>query len=652
MALFPMFFRGTFALFFMALAGLLAVSSLAACGSESEPKPVTSAPDASNPSRSAAVEGTQPGQRPAATVAALSQATSTGPVVVAPVLTSIHAATPTPIVIRPSPTRVSPSEPTAEPANAQGQSESDSPGSPATGLVYTDIRPTSTWGDIYASFSEEEQSCIRDNLGDERLESIKPRLFGLEGLEQESPALLDCVSDETAREIFLADMAAQMGGLTAAQEGCLRTLLGNFSPSELAATSTGEPTPEDAMMMLSFGLGMVACLPELAAQPPGAVPGDSGGSGPAQLGQDQSLLWAFTTDGWVVTAPAVVDGVVYVGSDDHSLYALTADAGELVWSHATYDVIRSTPTVVDGKVFLGSNDNHLYALDGATGQELWKYNTGDWVQYSPAVSKGRVFFAAPSEGDRKVHAVDAATGEVVWVAEHPFPIGATHTPAAIGSRVYAPGAEYGQFFALNADTGHVAWQAEVGGYVESAPTVLEGVVYLTVVNRAYAINESTGELIWEVNTEEFPARDFPALVVDGVYFLAPSSKVYALDAATGKQLWRYESAMLSTAPVVAGGVLYGATGDDGGIFALNAATGQEIWRESTGGQVIQSLTVTGGLLYGESDSGELFAADANSGVPIWSFEKGGFSDIRGYTVKDGVIYSAGPNNSVYAHSAP
>ena len=41
--------------------------------------------------------------------------------------------------------------------------------------------------------------------------------------------------------------------------------------------------------------------------------------------KDGSLIWTFTTGGWVVTAPVVVDGVVYVGSDDGNLYALAAD---------------------------------------------------------------------------------------------------------------------------------------------------------------------------------------------------------------------------------------------------------------------------------------------------------------------------------------
>ena len=645
MALIPVSSRGFFHVLCITLVGLLVVTALAGCGSE--PEPATVASDATNSSQSASTLETQPG----AAAPAPSGAGVPEPAEVAPVPTPVPAATPTPIVIRPSSSRVSPAEPKAAPAITTGQPESGSAPPPAIGLIYGDISPDSTWGDVYSSFSEEEQSCIRDGLGDERLESIMPQPFGLAGLEGESPALLDCVSDETAREIFLADTAAQLGGLTEDQESCLRALLGNFSPSELAAASTGEPTPETAMLMLSFGLGMVACLPVLAQE--GGPSAPPNGAGPVGGGaQDNSLLWTFTTDGWVVTAPEVVDGVVYIGSDDRSLYALTADTGRLLWSHATGDAIRSTPTVIDGTVYYGSNDNHLYALDAATGQELWKYDTGEGVQYSPAVSGGRVYFGAPSGGDRKVHAVDAATGEVAWVAEHPFPIGTEHTPTPLGDKVYAQGADYGQFYALNAATGETVWQAELGGYVVSAPTVLNGRVYLTVANRAYALNEATGDVIWEVNTDEFPAQDFPALVVEGIYYLAPSSNVYALDAATGEELWSYESGMLSTAPVLAGGALYGTSSDFGHIFALDTANGQEIWKESTGDQIIQSLTASGGLLYGESDSGALLAANAESGVPVWSFDKGGFSDIRGYTVKDGVIYSAGPNNGVYAHRAP
>ena len=624
--------------------GLLAIAALAACASE--PEPASRPQAAASNTTGTGAQSVEPVRQPV-----MEPPTAAAPAAITPQAEPATQPLATPLVVVPAPTRAQP----AAPAESTGESAPPAVAiapPPATDFDPSIIGPGATWGDVFSSFSEDEQSCIRDEMGEERLNQILEQPFALDGLEGEPIAVLGCISDDAAREILLANMAAQFGGLNEEQELCLQELLGNFSPVELAQAMGGsEPTPEAALMMLSFGLGMVACVPELAQE--GGPGGPLDGAGPdSGVLQDDSLLWTFTTGGWVVTAPAVVDGVVYAGSDDHSLYALNADSGELLGSFATGDVIRSTPTVVEGKVFFGSNDNHLYAVDAATGQELWKYDTGEWVQYSPTVGGGRVYFGAPAGGDRRVHAVDAATGEVVWVAEHPFPIGANHTPTAIGDRVYAQGAEYGQFYALDAATGEVAWQAEVGGYVESAPTVIDGVVYLTVVNRAYAFNEETGDLIWEANTEEFPARDFPALVVDGVYYLAPSGNVYALNAATGDELWRYESAMLSTAPVVSDGVLYGASGDAEYIFALDAATGEELWTETTEDFTTNALTVVGGILYGELSNGQLVAADAENGIPVWGFDKGGFSDLRGYTVQDGVVYSAGPNNSVYAHRAP
>ena len=106
-------------------------------------------------------------------------------------------------------------------------------------------------------------------------------------------------------------------------------------------------------------------------------------------------------------APTVADGVVYVGSNDHRVYALDAATGNELWSFATGEVVVSVPTVVDGVVYVGSNDNHLHALDADTGEKLWSYDTGSWVQYSPAVSGGKVYLGARVDGNNRVVALDA-----------------------------------------------------------------------------------------------------------------------------------------------------------------------------------------------------------------------------------------------------
>ena len=551
--------------------------------------------------------------------------------------------TPTPTLQPPTPTLAPTATPTMVP-NQDGGSGSSPVGDGTVDHYAFD--PDSTMGDLFDTLSHSEQTCIEAEYSAAELTELRERpVFDEQDTEGRQVAMLECVEPEKVSGVFysilIRDLSALVGGLSAEQSSCVLQLVNDNEVLLISGRYT-EPSPEAQQATVAFAFGMLACLPELA-----------GSSPEPPSGAQDGVIWTFTTGGWVLTAPVIVDGVVYAGSDDGSLYALTADSGELLWSFATGDVIRSIPTVFGGTVYFGSNDNHLYALDAATGEELWRYDTGDWVQYSPTVDGSRVYFPARGELDWTVHAVDAATGEDVWVSKHPYPVDTNLTPTVHGDRLYAQGAEYGTFYALDAATGEVAWQAEVGGYVESAPTVLGGVVYLTVINQAYAFDEPTGELIWSVNTEEFPARDFPALVVDGIYYLAPSNYVYALDAATGEEIWSYDAAELSSAPVVADGVLYGASELAEYLFALDALTGEVLWTTSTEDFTSHSLTVVDGILYGQLNEGYLFAVDAENGAILsWEFESGGFADLHHYTVSDGVVYSAGPGNSVYALVAP
>jgi outer membrane protein assembly factor BamB len=58
----------------------------------------------------------------------------------------------------------------------------------------------------------------------------------------------------------------------------------------------------------------------------------------------------------------VADGVVYVESN-HGGVALNASNGALVWQHGAWDGgAESSPAVVNGVVYLGSDDGNLYAF--------------------------------------------------------------------------------------------------------------------------------------------------------------------------------------------------------------------------------------------------------------------------------------------------
>jgi PGF-CTERM protein len=78
---------------------------------------------------------------------------------------------------------------------------------------------------------------------------------------------------------------------------------------------------------------------------------------------DGTEQWAFETGDMVYSSPTVVDGTVYVGSNDYYLYAVDASDGTEQWAFETGDWVRSSPTVVDGTVYVGSDDYYLYAVE-------------------------------------------------------------------------------------------------------------------------------------------------------------------------------------------------------------------------------------------------------------------------------------------------
>src|SRR5439155_27216239 len=74
----------------------------------------------------------------------------------------------------------------------------------------------------------------------------------------------------------------------------------------------------------------------------------------------------------VASSPAVANGVVYVGSGDHKVYALDATTGALLagWPYTTGGAVLSSPVVANGVVYVGSADHKVYALNANTGALL------------------------------------------------------------------------------------------------------------------------------------------------------------------------------------------------------------------------------------------------------------------------------------------
>ncbi|MFC5601031.1 outer membrane protein assembly factor BamB family protein [Deinococcus cellulosilyticus] len=110
-------------------------------------------------------------------------------------------------------------------------------------------------------------------------------------------------------------------------------------------------------------------------------------------------LWVFPdSPSWVPSSPAYDQGMVYIGgSDSHNLYAIKADTGAKVWAYNTDGYLFSSPAVTPSMVFTGSYDNTVYGVDRSTGQLKWKFTTGDHVVSSP-VPFGNELYIGSDDG--------------------------------------------------------------------------------------------------------------------------------------------------------------------------------------------------------------------------------------------------------------
>ena len=122
------------------------------------------------------------------------------------------------------------------------------------------------------------------------------------------------------------------------------------------------------------------------------------------------VLWKQTTKR-TISKLMFLNGGIFAGSTDSSVYRFDADNGDIQWQLETDDVVHSAPAITKGTVFVGSRDNHVYAIDCKKGEIQWQFETDGWIQ-SPIVTDGEIVYVGSM--DNKVYALRATDGRLHW----------------------------------------------------------------------------------------------------------------------------------------------------------------------------------------------------------------------------------------------
>jgi len=132
-------------------------------------------------------------------------------------------------------------------------------------------------------------------------------------------------------------------------------------------------------------------------------------------------------------APIVLGNKMFVGSSrNDSVTAYDTETGAEIWRFYADAPIRMAPAGWFDRLFVASDDGYLYCLNAEDGALLWKFRGAPtdrkalgnkrlgstWpARGAPTILDGNVYFSAgiwPFMGSF-VYALDAATGEVVWI---------------------------------------------------------------------------------------------------------------------------------------------------------------------------------------------------------------------------------------------
>ncbi|XHH09006.1 MAG: PQQ-binding-like beta-propeller repeat protein [Candidatus Bathyarchaeia archaeon] len=317
-----------------------------------------------------------------------------------------------------------------------------------------------------------------------------------------------------------------------------------------------------------------------------------------------TTLWITHLNEITTSSPAIVNGILYIGTGNGTIYALDTVDGSIIWEYTTGGAVKSSPAVVAGVVYVASDDQYLYALDATDGSLIWRYNVGGSnLNVSPTVVDGTVYFGQENN-----------------------------------------------LFSINATDGSLIWEKTISGYFESSsPTVVDGVIYFGMYDsrRVFALNASDGSEIWNINTWSHVCSS-PTVVKGIVYVGNNEGRLYALNAtATGDPyLWDVHlggsSAMFVSSPAYCNGVIY--IGDtEGTMYARNATDGSLIWTYATDGAIWSSPAIVDGTVYVASGDGKVYAF--NTLISTVTFTESGLPSGTSWTVTlDGITKTSNDNS--------
>lgn len=250
--------------------------------------------------------------------------------------------------------------------------------------------------------------------------------------------------------------------------------------------------------------------------------------------------WALPLTGsgnfWVAS-PLVLGQTVYAANNNGKLYAIELSTGKPAWDLQIDNSLWSAPTTNGTLIFVASLDHSLYAVDPETQVIAWEIDLGGAAAGSATVSSdGKTLYAGSF--DKKVVAIDAASGSIQWAAELQDLVWSA--PVQDGDTLYAADIS-GRLYSLGIPHGKNAWaDLQPDGPITGSPLVLpDGMLVATESGTVFSYNKQ-GTKSWDISVG---GKIYTTPVAAGdVVLIAPMNAEFllvALNPANQSIVWKF-----------------------------------------------------------------------------------------------------------------
>jgi outer membrane protein assembly factor BamB len=362
-----------------------------------------------------------------------------------------------------------------------------------------------------------------------------------------------------------------------------------------AAVGVTSETPLLFLMKPSESVRLTFEKPGYVSPPPRDVSRKTAGTLHVEL-TEKLTEWTWTAGHPLTGDPAVTEDLAFVAGSSY-LHAIKLGARpEFAWTEKLEGVVEGSPRAANGLVYVATQGHWLYAIDPRkTGPERTakRYALGDRASGTPGLSAdGAVVYVG--SGDKALHAVNALTLEPIW--KLPLSGEARMEPLSDGTLLFVA-CDNGMLAAFETSTRREVWKAQ-GRLPFGQICLAGGALYVCSPEPfLYGVDASKGRNIWPRRALPSRVTGRPLRVGNLVLAGGADGHLYLIDALTGESAGSFPGVAAIRGGAVSAGAIVLFGNDEGVLQAIASASLEPLWKLRCKGPIRGTPAVAGGRIF-------------------------------------------------------